>query len=871
MATETTERLQVLVESRVTDFDKGMRSVERRMAKMERQLSGDLKTVERASRNAARVMEREFDRSTSRIEAQFAGIRTAARAAMAGLGAIGIGVGAFSLGAAVSSINRQTAAIADLRAEARRAGVEFEAFQRIKFAGEQQRVSIDAITDGLKELQLRADEFIVTGKGSGAEAFQRLGYTAKSLATAMQDPVAAFDEIIGKIADLDGRGAQIRVSDELFGGTGGEQFVQILANVRQFREDMGKASVLTDQTADNADEVNRRFNEIANVIGTRLNTNLTDTAALVLDIGDTIAGWSTAAEKFLNSLGNSSVFRDLNMMLAENGLMNTDGLTVLDPALAGAVRQSDLEDARALVAQLESDLALVNEGLALPEADRGGFKIEEMTRAAERLKQELEAARAALAAMENIPSITVTPAAGATGDARAFLSGRRADGNENVGRLTEAAAAGAAAVLSMPEFAGINIGSAYRSPEHNAAVGGARNSRHTHGDALDFSGVNASNVGALVRALQAQGFRGFGYYNNGSLHADMGAQRAWGPDRTARSLGQTPAEFRAAVGAPAPAMPTTRPAPPVNIDAGAEQREAEVEARRRQAEAIARVNEQIARGIELAQIESELRASGQFTSDEITAALEREREVRQALDELKAAGVEVSPQMEEAIRREIDLKYELIAANEKLQGANADQVARIGELKNAFASLGESALDEFFAIIDGSKSAEDAIKSLLQQLAKTVLQGALFGSGPLGGLFGGGLLGSLFPARATGGPVSGRQPYMVGERGRELFVPDGNGRILDAQRTRSLLDQSVFPRTASGVAGGGGRVERLQPIVEVYFDERGLRQRIREEATPIAQRESRRAESNAKRAVPSIAQASQRRSQLRNTTPSKTV
>jgi hypothetical protein len=38
-----------------------------------------------------------------------------------------------------------------------------------------------------------------------------------------------------------------------------------------------------------------------------------------------------------------------------------------------------------------------------------------------------------------------------------------------------------------------------------------------------------------------------------------------------------------------------------------------------------------------------------------------------------------------------------------------------------------------------------------------------------------GLLGA--PGRATGGPVSAGRGYMVGERGPELFVPEGAGRI----------------------------------------------------------------------------------------------
>ena len=57
--------------------------------------------------------------------------------------------------------------------------------------------------------------------------------------------------------------------------------------------------------------------------------------------------------------------------------------------------------------------------------------------------------------------------------------------------------------------------------------------------------------------------------------------------------------------------------------------------------------------------------------------------------------------------------------------------------------------------------------------------GALVGGGKGGGGgLGGVLLGLLgAPGRATGGPVSPGRPYVVGERGPELFVPTASGRV----------------------------------------------------------------------------------------------
>ena len=41
-----------------------------------------------------------------------------------------------------------------------------------------------------------------------------------------------------------------------------------------------------------------------------------------------------------------------------------------------------------------------------------------------------------------------------------------------------------------------------------------------------------------------------------------------------------------------------------------------------------------------------------------------------------------------------------------------------------------------------------------------------------------GMFPALFPQRAKGGPVKGGSPYIVGEKGPELFVPSSSGNIV---------------------------------------------------------------------------------------------
>jgi hypothetical protein len=50
-------------------------------------------------------------------------------------------------------------------------------------------------------------------------------------------------------------------------------------------------------------------------------------------------------------------------------------------------------------------------------------------------------------------------------------------------------------------------------------------------------------------------------------------------------------------------------------------------------------------------------------------------------------------------------------------------------------------------------------------------------------------LNNFLSPRANGGPVSANKPYIVGERGMELFVPQTSGTVLSNSDTRKQLTQ----------------------------------------------------------------------------------
>ncbi len=98
--------------------------------------------------------------------------------------------------------------------------------------------------------------------------------------------------------------------------------------------------------------------------------------------------------------------------------------------------------------------------------------------------------------------------------------------------------------------------------------------------------------------------------------------------------------------------------------------------------------------------------------------------------------------------------------------------------------------------------------SVLDQIARAALKQGLgaVGDGDLFGLLGG--LASGLPGRATGGPVSPDRPYLVGERGPEVFVPTSSGRVETLRPGGPARDVRVAITINAGAGEAGGVLQR---------------------------------------------------------------
>jgi len=116
------------------------------------------------------------------------------------------------------------------------------------------------------------------------------------------------------------------------------------------------------------------------------------------------------------------------------------------------------------------------------------------------------------------------------------------------------------------------------------------------------------------------------------------------------------------------------------------------------------------------------------------------------------------------------------------------------------------------AIIEG-ENLRGVLRSVLKEIAKSSLLQAIGGFGgkdnqPFGLL---GAIGKSFKPRATGGPVSANEPYMVGEKGPELFTPSGAGSILPAHRSGKGGGNNVS--VVNNFSIDGGDKQEIQSMI----------------------------------------------------------
>lgn len=216
--------------------------------------------------------------------------------------------------------------------------------------------------------------------------------------------------------------------------------------------------------------------------------------------------------------------------------------------------------------------------------------------------------------------------------------------------------------------------------------------------------------------------------------------------------------------------------------------------------------------------------------DELIAALEKYNKVRDGAR--KQPPLDVTIGVGEAVAQLSDKMEVATVATEKTRTAleQYGDAARdtFSQLQDIGVASMQNLEDALLGVVNGTMSAKDAFRSMALSIVNDLIRMQIRQSitGPLSGLLGsamGGLFGgagggtasgSLLyspPGRAVGGSVSRNTPYMVGEKGPELFVPGASGTIV---RNENLQAQ------------GGGQTTIVNQTIQI---ETGVSQTVRSE------------------------------------------
>ncbi len=787
---DDTQRLVVSLEARMTKY-------ERDMARARNTTNDNFKKMEGRAQQSAKNMERTMGRASASIGEKLEGMF----APLMKGGAVVAGVG----GAAIA-LKEIADSIAEVDREARKAGVSSKVWQQWSYVATGTGMSIDGVTDALKELNIRGEQFSRTGKGSAEAAFKNLGYSVADVTRLLKEPSRFMDDIIGRLQKLQQSGQTLDL-DEVFGGTGAEQMAKVLGmSVAEIQKMRSEAATFTDEQIESAKKIDREFSTMWR--------NFTVHAKQAAVEGVNVASKIIGA---INDPGGliSAARAEGDRKIAANNTPEKR-LERLNEQRARILRQIAETEANPFNVLKEAELRQLRASLSAIDD-----QIHEVTGGSEEFKQALKALSVASNSLSSSFNGNVTATANfkaalielkklvpdlkAELDSLAMTDGIDAAYNkavQNARTMGEVMNATDLAnrAKSIARFgkhdnildliASVESGGDYNATLDNGRwTGGARNltgmtlnqvrdlqrqmlgnpaNRALYGDGKGSSALGRYQItGATLEGLMKElGLSGDRLYNQDTQ------------DELARALlrrrGSDPSALRqewtglkrvddgtirnAYNGTPTAAQPLA----PTDSD------KAKTDLIKQQDAALKSLNQSVQEGLDLARFEQSI--SG------MSAAQQRvELAVYQAQQEAKRAGITLDAQELTAIREKITL-------TQQLDGTNKQVAASADGLKNAQQYFAESFTSSLSGLLTGTQTLNGALQNLVNSLIDATLQAALLGKGPLAGLFGGagtGLLGSIFGFADGGytGDGGKYEPAGVVHRGEYVMSKKATSRI----------------------------------------------------------------------------------------------
>jgi len=180
-------------------------------------------------------------------------------------------------------------------------------------------------------------------------------------------------------------------------------------------------------------------------------------------------------------------------------------------------------------------------------------------------------------------------------------------------------------------------------------------------------------------------------------------------------------------------------------------------------------------------------------------------EMREKEAEINKAILGLEGEQVEEVKAKLEKLYDVRDAAEAIQ---KEEEAIKSVMDGIGMSIKDGLVEGINAAIDGTKTLGEVASNVFRKISNALLnygvESALIGmTGGTGGFF------SEVFGRASGGPVKGGSPYVVGEKGPELFVPGSSGNIVPNHAMGGANVVVNVDASGSSVEGDAGQAEQL--------------------------------------------------------------
>lgn len=756
---DDTQRLVVSLEARLTKY-------ERDMARARNATNDNFKKMEGRARQSAQNMEKTMGKASASIGEKLEGM-------FAPLMKGGVAVAA--VGGLAMALKEVADSVAEVDREARKAGVSSKVWQQWSYVATATGMSIDGVTDALKELNIRGDEFARTGKGSGQEWFERLGYSAEEVGRKLQEPNAFLDELIGKIQQLD-RAGQTRALDELFGGTGAEQLAKVLGmSVTELQKMRSEAATYTDEQIESAKKIDREFSTMWGNFAVYAKQAAIEGVNVASKIIAAINDPSGGARDKVIAAYNTPEKQLARLQAQRSSIEKQIADTEANPF--NALKEYDLRMLRANLSAIDNQIIALGGG-----SDELKQALKELSGITQNVGRGFAASQSAAASFKNALADLkkLVPELKAELDTLATTDGIDAAYNKAVQNARTMGEVMNATNLANRAKTTLSVNAAKANPTAflEANLAGGKSNAHIEGMASAFAEKLATMLASMPDNLKGDVTINSGYRDivrQQQLWLD--ALKKYGSPEAARKWVAPPGNSQhnkgnaadLGYGSDAARKWTHENAgnfglsfPLANENWHIEDTDARNKAKsadlNQQTEAITRqnaarkgLNQSVQEGLDLARFEQSI--SGLSVSQQRI-----ELAVYQAQQEAKRAGITLTDAELQKIREKITL-------TQQLDGKNKQVASSTEGLKTAQEYFAQNFTSSLSGLLTGTTTLNDALKNLLSSLVDATLQAALLGKGPLSGILGGtgtGILGTIFGFADGGYTGDGRKYETAG-------------------------------------------------------------------------------------------------------------